>query len=84
VQTSRFGRLKFLAIYKNLVVNENMDEIGMAFNESHNSILAAIQLSLKGGLTPKGLRGVFSKKHSKTAVSSSRSPTEFFFIFLHF
>jgi hypothetical protein len=35
-------------------------------------------------LTPKGLRGVFSKKHSKTAVSSSRSPAEFFFIFLHF
>jgi hypothetical protein len=32
-------------------------------------------------LTPKGLRGVFSKKHSKTAVSSSRSPTDFFSIF---
>jgi hypothetical protein len=32
-------------------------------------------------LTPKGLRGVFSKKHSKTAISSSRSPTEIFFIF---
>jgi hypothetical protein len=37
-----------------------------------------------GDLTPKGLRGVFSKKHSKTAISSSRSPTEFFFILLHF
>jgi hypothetical protein len=35
-------------------------------------------------LTPKGLRGVFSKKHSKTAISSSRSPTDFFFIFLNF
>jgi hypothetical protein len=35
-------------------------------------------------LTPKGLRGVFSKKHSKTAVSSSRSPTDFFSIFFHF
>jgi hypothetical protein len=32
-------------------------------------------------LTPKGLRGVFSKKHSKTAVSSSRSPTDFFSFF---
>jgi hypothetical protein len=35
-------------------------------------------------LSPKGLRGVFSKKHSKTAVSSSRSPTDFFFIFWNF
>jgi 5-methylcytosine-specific restriction endonuclease McrA len=35
-------------------------------------------------LTPKGLRGVFSKKHSKAAVSSSRSPTDFFSIFFHF
>jgi hypothetical protein len=35
-------------------------------------------------LTPKGLRGVFSQKHSKTAVSSSRSPTDLFFIFLNF
>jgi hypothetical protein len=35
-------------------------------------------------LTPKGLRGVFSKKYSKTAVSSSRSPTEFFSFLITF
>jgi hypothetical protein len=36
------------------------------------------------GLIPTGVKGVFSKKHSKTAVSSSRSPTDFFSTFLHF
>jgi hypothetical protein len=35
-------------------------------------------------LTPKGPRGVFLKKRSKSAISSSRSPNEMFFTFLHF
>jgi hypothetical protein len=35
-------------------------------------------------LTPKGLRPFFPQKHSKLAVSSSRSPTDFFFIFCTF
>jgi hypothetical protein len=35
-------------------------------------------------LNPKGPRGVFLKKCSKSAISSSRSPNEFFFTFLHF
>jgi hypothetical protein len=35
-------------------------------------------------LTPKGPRGVFLQKHSKSAISSSRSPTETKFTFLHF
>jgi hypothetical protein len=36
------------------------------------------------GLTPKGPRGVFLQKRSKSAISSSRSPNEIFFTFLHF
>jgi hypothetical protein len=43
-----------------------------------------LSFAQKASLTPNGLRGAFSKKHSKTAVSSSRSPTEFFFTYLHF
>jgi hypothetical protein len=35
-------------------------------------------------LTPKGPRGVFLQKRSKSAISSSRSPNEIFFTFLHF
>jgi hypothetical protein len=36
---------------------------------------------LKHHLTPKGPRGVFLQKRSKSAISSSRSPNEFFFHF---
>jgi hypothetical protein len=35
-------------------------------------------------LTPKGPRGVFLPKHSKSAISSSRSPNEFFSLFCFF
>ena len=35
-------------------------------------------------LTPKGRRGVFLQKRSKSAISSSRSSNEIFFTFLHF
>jgi hypothetical protein len=35
-------------------------------------------------LTPKGPKGVFLQKRSKSAISNSWSPNEFFFIFLHF
>jgi hypothetical protein len=35
-------------------------------------------------LTPKGPRGVFLQKRSKSAISSSRSPNEFFFTFFTF
>jgi hypothetical protein len=35
-------------------------------------------------LTPKGPRGVFLQKRSKSAISSSRRKNEFFFTFLHF
>jgi hypothetical protein len=35
-------------------------------------------------LTPKGPRGVFLQKRSKSAISSSRSSNEIFFTFLHF
>jgi hypothetical protein len=35
-------------------------------------------------LTPKGPRGVFLQKRSKSAISSSRSPNEIIFTFMHF
>jgi hypothetical protein len=35
-------------------------------------------------VTPKGPRGVFLQKRSKSAISSSRSLNEFFFTFFHF
>jgi hypothetical protein len=42
-------------------------------------------LSYIYNLTPIGPRGVFLQKRSKSAISSSRSPNEFFFFtFLHF
>jgi hypothetical protein len=38
----------------------------------------------KESLTPKGPRGVFLHKRSKSAISSSKSSNEIFFTFLHF
>jgi hypothetical protein len=40
--------------------------------------------NVKPPLTPKGPRGVFLQKRSKSAISSSRSANEFFFTFFHF
>jgi hypothetical protein len=39
---------------------------------------------LSNDLTPKGPKDVFLQKRSKSAISSSRSPNEIFFTFLHF
>jgi hypothetical protein len=47
-----------------------------------NSTQALICFSIN--LIPKGPRGVFLQKCSKSAISSSRSPNEFSFTFLHF
>jgi hypothetical protein len=46
--------------------------------------LTKIYICRTYNLTPKGLRPFFSKKHLKTAISSSRSPNEIIFTFLYF
>jgi hypothetical protein len=46
--------------------------------------LGQLHLVFVEQLTPKGPRGVFLQNRSRSAISSSRSPIEFFFTFLHF
>jgi hypothetical protein len=74
------------------------EEIGMGmdcifFLEKFNSDIEFMNAKLindtqplinKQRLTPKGPRGVFIQKRSKSAISSSRSPNNFIFTFLHF
>jgi hypothetical protein len=67
--------------YMNSEWKRGVEASMMSLRDGHDSTLKVLRALL---LTPKGLRGVFSKKHSKTAVSSSRSPTDFFSIFFHF
>jgi hypothetical protein len=40
-----------------------------------------VSLEFEESITPKGPRGVFLQKRSKSAISSSRSPNDFIFHF---
>jgi hypothetical protein len=75
-------------------INEDSKDFLNFFNKLPNDItfffssMNYLHITLKNltlyGLTPKGPRGVFLQKRSKSAISSSRSPNEIFFTFYSF